>query len=73
MKLETWTQLVSQELREAGFEVREYEGFPLAKSPESLEEKVRFLKFKTKVPADRTIYAEGVLFTTAGSAARVGR
>jgi hypothetical protein len=66
--LPEWTASVIAELKAAGFEVSEYQGFPLVQRPESLEETVRLLKFETKhFPADRTIYAEGMLFVPAGS------
>jgi|GEM_PF-7097478 len=65
MTLQEWTQAVIAELKSAGFEAAEYQGFPMANTPPDAE-KYRFLKFRTTLPADRTIYAEGVLFTPAG-------
>jgi hypothetical protein len=67
MTLSEWTSVVSSELRSAGFEVSEYRGFPLVKPGESHLEKYRLLKFSTSLPADRRIYAEGMLFVPAGS------
>lgn len=64
--LAQWTKSVIDDLTAAGFVASEYEGFPLAKRPETIEEGVRFLKFHTTQAADRTIYAEGCLFTPAG-------
>ena len=68
MTLQEWTMIISAELRAEGFEVIEVYGFPVVKRPESLEESVRLLKFHTKqFPADREIFAEGMLFAPAGS------
>jgi hypothetical protein len=68
--LPEWTASVIAELKGEGFEVSEYQGFPLVKCPETHAEGVRLLKFKTKeFPADRTIYEEGMLFVPAGSRA----
>lgn len=68
MTLQQWTTIIIAELKANGFEAREYQGFPLVKRPESHEEGVRLLKFSTKqFPADREIYAEGMLFMPAGS------
>lgn len=68
MTLQEWTMIISAELKAEGFEVSEYQGFPLVKRPESIEEGVRLLKFHTKqFPADREIFAEGMLFVPAGS------
>jgi hypothetical protein len=70
MKLTQWTATVIANLKAAGFEVSEYQGFPLVNRPESLEETERLLNFSViGFPADRTIYAEGMLFVPAGSAA----
>jgi hypothetical protein len=55
------------DLKAAGFEVSEHQGFPLVKCPASMEEGVRFLKFHATLAADRTFYSEGVLFTPPGS------
>lgn len=68
MTLSAWTAAVMEDLRTGGFEVKEYEGFPLAKIPtdKGIEEGVRFLKFKTRYACNRTFYAEGCLFTPAG-------
>ncbi len=70
MKLQEWTASIIDELKMTGFECSEHQGFPLAKVPDSIAEKVRFLKFRTTFAADRIIYAEGVLFLPAESARR---
>ena len=67
MTLPEWTASIIAELRAAGFEASEYQGFPLAQTPRSIAEGVRFLKFHTTLAADRTIYKEGVLFVPAGT------
>jgi hypothetical protein len=67
MTLQEWTAEVTSELRAAGFEVSEYQGFPLVKTPTSMSEGARFLKFHTSLAADRRIYSEGCLFVPAGS------
>ena len=68
MTLGEWTTIIIAELKANGFEASEYQGFPLVKRPESHEEGVRLLKFFPKqFPADREIYAEGMLFIPAGS------
>lgn len=67
MTLQEWTAAVTAELVAAGFEVSDYQGFPLVKTPESHTEKYRFLNFSTTMGASRRIYAEGVLFVPAGS------
>ena len=73
MKLPEWTRAVIEELAAAGFEVREHDGFPLAIVPKTHAEIVRFLKFQPSLGADRTICAEGALFTPAGARAWVDR
>ena len=72
MTLPEWTKSVMDELRAAGFEVSEYQGFPLVQTPADFQEGVRLLKFHTSLAADRTIYSEGMLYAPAG-AARQGR
>ena len=67
MTLAEWTGTIIAELHAAGFAATEYQGFPLVKRPESIEEGVRLLKLKTTFPADREIYGEGMLFVPAGS------
>ena len=67
MTLPEWTKSIIDELTAAGFETSEYQGFPLVKIPTTHAEGVRFLKFHTTLPADRTMYAEGCLFVPAGS------
>lgn len=67
MTLQEWTATVIAELTSAGFEVSEYQGFPLVKIPATMQQSVRFLKFNTTLAADRTIYAEGCLFVPAGT------
>jgi hypothetical protein len=69
MTLVEWTAEVSVELQKAGFEVREYKGFPLVPRPASHEDTVRLIKFRTLLAADRSIYLEGMLFVPAGSRA----
>ena len=67
MTLAEWTGAIIAELQAAGFVASEYQGFPLVKRPESIEEGVRLLKFTTTFPADREIYSEGMLFVPVGS------
>jgi hypothetical protein len=72
MTLAEWTKTVTDELKAAGFEVAEYQGFPLVKPSMSGGidghlERVRLLKFTTTVACDRSIYAEGMIFLPAGS------
>jgi len=67
MTLPEWTATIIAELRSAGFEASEYAGLPLAQDPGTIAEKIRFLKFRTSLAADRTIYKEGVLFVPAGT------
>lgn len=62
MKLQEWTKSVSDELKAAGFEVSEWNGLPMAQPPKEHLECVRFLKFRTTLPADRRMYAEGTVF-----------
>jgi hypothetical protein len=63
--LDEWTEQVKAELAQAGFSVSEHEGFPIVKMPESHFDRVRLLKFRTAMPSDRTVYAEGMLFVPA--------
>jgi hypothetical protein len=65
MTLDEWSNQITGELVAAGFSVSLYEGFPLVKQPEQLDEKVRLLKFRTSLRADRLVYAEGMLFAPA--------
>jgi len=67
MNIEEWSNDVMTELRAAGFEVTLHHGFPLVTPPPFLDGKVKLLKFKASRPADRSIYAEGVLFYPAGT------
>jgi hypothetical protein len=67
MTLKEWSQSVTDELKAAGFEVSDYQGFPIVPMQATHEERVRFLKFRTTAPSDRRIYAEGCLFIPAGS------
>jgi hypothetical protein len=72
MTLPEWTKSIIDELTAAGFEAREYKGFPIATIPAGDGmaghlERVRFLKFHTTLAADRRMYAEGCLFSPAGS------
>ncbi len=67
MTLGEWTAAVIEELKAAGFDAREHQGFPLVQRPEDFQEGVRLLKFHTTLPADREIYAEGMIFVPAGS------
>lgn len=67
MTLQEWTAAVSAELKTAGFEVSEYQGFPLVKRPPLFEDGVKLLKLKLSLATDRRIYAEGMLFVPYGS------
>jgi hypothetical protein len=67
MTLEEAVKDISDELRAAGFQVSDYQGFPLAQTnlAEGMDahmERVRLLKFRTRIPCDRRIYAEGMIF-----------
>jgi hypothetical protein len=65
MTLPEWTQQLKDELTREGFEVSDYQGFPLVKKPKSFSETVRLLDFQTSLDADRRIYGEGMLFLPA--------
>jgi hypothetical protein len=65
MTLPEWTQQLKDELTREGFEVSDYQGFPLVKMPQARNEAVKLLKFKTSLSADRRIYGEGMLFLPA--------
>lgn len=68
MTLQEFTAAICAELREAGFDARELQGFPIVQRPEGMAEGVRLLKYQTKFCAcDREIYAEGMIFLPAGS------
>ena len=73
MTLEEWTKSIIDELTAAGFEASEYQGFPLVPMPKTQIEGVRFLKFRTTLASDRSIYAEGCLFVPAGSSREAAR
>lgn len=66
MNLKEWTAQVSKEFLAAGFEVTEYQGFPLVKAPPAMNEMIRFLEFKASIPVSRIMYAEGCILTPAG-------
>lgn len=63
--LKKWQADLIKELTDAGFVVKEHCGWPLVETPESFDGKLKLLKWKG-TPANRTIYAEGVLFTPPG-------
>jgi hypothetical protein len=67
MTLEEFTSKVMKELKDADFVVEEFQGFPLVKTPHNYADIYRFLKFRTSIPCDRRIYAEGCLMLPAGS------
>ena len=72
MTLEEWTESIVSELRQAGFDVEVYQGFPLAKpnvedTLEGHQERVRLLKFRTTLASDRRLYSEGLLYLPAGA------
>ena len=69
MTLAEWTQRLTEEYTAAGFVVKEYEGFPLVEVEASggIQEKRRLLRFRSKTPAKRSIYAEGMLLLPVGS------
>ena len=69
MTLPEWTATIMAEARAAGFEVSEYQGFPLVQNPKDMIEGVRFLKHKFSMPVERSIYAEGCLLSPPGSQA----
>lgn len=66
MTLKEWGAVVSSDLAQAGFDVGQYGEFPIVKRPASMEETVRLIKFRTVLPAEKRIYAEGMLFVPAG-------
>lgn len=66
MTLAEWTAQVTRDLSAAGYAVQEYQGFPLVKCPRTIAEGARLLKLQLSLPADRRIYAEGMLFVPAG-------
>lgn len=64
---QAWASEVTAKLSGAGFAVKEYQGFPLVKIPETHEETVRLLEFAETVGCNRTIYQEGMLFHPSGT------
>lgn len=60
--LPKWTAQIKKELTRAGFEVSEFEGFPLVKIPKKQEESVRLLRFSTSLAANRRILDDSVVF-----------
>lgn len=66
-RLAAWSEQITKELAAAGFAVSDYQGFPLVKRPAAFQDGVRVLEFRTSMPCDRTIYAEGMLFSPAGA------
>ncbi len=67
MMLVEWADTIVAELKAAGFSVTVHEGFPLVKRPATHDDRVRLLKFRTSLSADRRIYAEGMLFVPPGA------
>jgi hypothetical protein len=67
MTLDQWTKDIKADLTAAGFEVTEYQGFPLVKRPARWDDGVRLLKFVPCYSCEKRIYAEGMLFVPAGS------
>ena len=67
MTLQEWTTTMCDELKAGGFDVSEYQGFPLVKRPASIEDGVRLLEFHTTYAATRKIYSEGMLFIPVGT------
>jgi len=65
MTFEEWSAAISAELKAAGFPVDNFHGFPLVPMPATQPEIVRLLKFRTKQPVNREIYAEGMIFLPA--------
>jgi hypothetical protein len=47
MTLTEWTDAIIADLKAAGFEASVHQGFPLAKTPVTHDEKYRFLKFRS--------------------------
>lgn len=62
MKFEECSKMIQTELREAGFDVSEYKGFPLIKMPATHTERIRLLEFQTSFLCNRQIFFEGMLF-----------
>lgn len=77
MTLEDWTADVIEDLRLAGYTVENHDGFPLATDKPSalgLKRSTALLEFQARYPANRAVYAEGVLFSPAARPAeRLGR
>jgi hypothetical protein len=67
MNLPEWTAQVIAELKAAGFDATEHQGFPLMKMPETHFQIVRLLKLRLSVGTDRRIYAEGMIFVPPGA------
>jgi hypothetical protein len=67
MTLSEWTGIVVNELRDLGYDVSIYQGFPLVKRPTDWDAGVRLLKLRLSVAVDKRIYAEGMLIVPAGS------
>jgi hypothetical protein len=65
--LQEWTAQIIAELKAAGFDAAEHEGFPLMKMPETHFAIVRLLKLRLSLATDRRIYAEGMLFVPTGA------
>lgn len=66
MTLEEWSKATSEAVRAAGFEVEDYQGFPMVKTPAGFTEKVRLLDLDLPHGGTKRIYAQGVLITPGG-------
>lgn len=72
MKLPEWTEGVKKHFQSEGFEVEEYQGFPLVKMPAALKDSTRLLKLAGPVgfhPVEKRLYKEGMLCVPVGSPA----
>lgn len=61
MTLPEWTAEMRGALRQAGFTVDEFMGFPLVRTPPSLAEKDRLLRLTLPYEHEKRIYLDGML------------
>jgi hypothetical protein len=59
--LAEWTAEMRGALKQAGFTVDEFMGFPLVRTPPTLEGKDRLLRLALPYGHEKRIYADGVL------------
>lgn len=67
MTFEEWAAGIAGRLREQGYDVSDYQGFPLVKCPTTHEEIYKLLKFAQTLGCNRRVYAEGMIFLPPGT------